>query len=56
MIVDKQIYIITSTNNWYFQQCLAIFQHESRKDLNSEAAGRDVAHECRDIKDEFVQK
>ena len=28
----------------------------SRKELNSEAAGRKVAHDWRDRKDEFVQK
>ena len=28
----------------------------SRKDLNSEAAGREVALDCRDRKDKFVQK
>ena len=36
-----------------------IFGHistRSRKDLNSEAAGREVAHDWRDRKYEFVQK
>ena len=28
----------------------------SRNYLNSETAGREVAHDCRDRKDEFVQK